>query len=48
MFVEYPEVEKLFWGGRIWKDGYFMVSVGKDRNENTVGNYGKEQGKQDE
>ena len=48
MFAEHPEVKKALWGGEFWSDGYFVASVGKDRSEDAVSNYVRNQGKQDE
>lgn len=48
VFAEHPEVKKQLWGGQFWSDGYFVATVGNGRNENTIRNYVKNQGKQDE
>lgn len=48
MFAEHPEVKKQPWGGQFWSDGYFVASVGKNRSEEVIRNYVKNQGKQDE
>ncbi len=48
MFAEHPEVKKQLWGGQFWSDGYFVASVGKNRSEEVIRNYVKNQGKQDE
>ena len=48
MFAEHPEVKKQLWGGQFWNDGYFVASVGKNRSEEVIRNYVKNQGKQDE
>ena len=48
MFAEHPEVKKQLWGGQFWSDGYFVASVGKNRSEEIIRNYIKNQGKQDE
>ena len=41
-----PEVKKKLWGGEFWTDGYFTSTVGKHGNENTIGKYVKNQGKE--
>ena len=40
------EVKKLLWGGEFWTDGYFTSTVGKHGNENMIGKYVKNQGKE--
>ncbi|MBO4359739.1 MAG: IS200/IS605 family transposase [Eubacteriaceae bacterium] len=47
IFAEHPEVKKELWGGEFWTDGYFVSSVGRNANENTIANYVREQGKED-
>lgn len=41
-----PEVKKKLWGGEFWTDGYFTSTVGKYGNENMIGKYVKNQGKE--
>ena len=41
-----PQVKKQLWGGEFWTDGYFASTVGKHGDENMVGNYVKQQGKE--
>ena len=45
VFKRCPQVKKKLWGGEFWTDGYFVNTVGKHCNENTVGDYVKKQGK---
>ena len=45
VFKRCPQVKKRLWGGKFWTDGYFVNTVGKHGNENTVGDYVKKQGK---
>ena len=47
IFAEHPEVKKQLWGGQLWSDGYFVSTVGKNTNEDTIAKYVREQGKQD-
>ncbi len=32
VFQEFPEVKQQLWGGELWNDGYFVRSVGGQRN----------------
>ena len=41
-----PQVKKQLWGGEFWTDGYFTSTVGKHGNENMIGKYVKNQGKE--
>jgi putative transposase len=40
----HPDVKKALWGGEFWSDGYFVSSVGKHGNEDTIREYVKKQG----
>lgn len=44
IFRRCPQVKKRLWGGEFWTDGYFGSTVSKHGNEDTVGNYVKNQG----
>jgi len=44
IFKRHPEVKKALWGGEFWSDGYFVSSVGKHGNEDTIREYVKKQG----
>ena len=46
IFSENPEVKKDLWGGEIWTDGYFVSTVSKHGNEETITGYVKNQGKE--
>ena len=48
IFSRCPEVKKKLWGGEFWSDGYYVGTVGKHGNENVIGNYVREQGKEKE
>jgi REP element-mobilizing transposase RayT len=39
-----PEVKQKLWGGEFWTDGYFVNTVSKFGNENTISKYVREQG----
>ena len=41
-----PSVKKQLWGGEFWSDGYFASTVGRHGNENMIGNYVRNQGKE--
>ena len=46
IFTLCPRVKKQLWGGEFWTDGYFTSTVGKHGNENMIGKYVKNQGKE--
>ena len=48
IFKQVPEVKRKLWGGEFWSDGYYVSTVGRQGSEDTVRNYVKEQGKEDE
>jgi putative transposase len=39
-----PEVKQKLWGGEFWTDGYYVNTVSKFGDEDTIANYVKEQG----
>ena len=39
------EVKNKLWGGEFWSDGYWIVTVGKNRSEDVIREYVKNQGK---
>src|SRR6266542_2362833 len=45
IFLRRPEVKKILWGGEFWTSGYFISTVGKHGNEETIMNYVKNQGR---
>ena len=45
IFRRCPYVKKQLWGGEFWTDGYFASTVGKHGDEAMIGNYVKNQGK---
>lgn len=45
IFIRRPEVKKILWGGEFWSSGYFMSTVGKHGNEETIMKYVKNQGR---
>jgi REP element-mobilizing transposase RayT len=48
IFRRIPEVKKKLWGGEFWSKGYYMSTVSKHGNEETIQKYVKEQGKEQE
>ena len=44
IFRIHPDVKKQLWGGEFWSDGYFVNTVSKFGDENTISQYVKEQG----
>jgi len=48
IFIRCPKVKKKLWGGEFWSDGYFVATVGRHGNEETVSRYVKNQGKEAE
>ena len=44
IFRQHPEVKHKLWGGEFWTDGYFVNTVSKFGDENTISKYVKEQG----
>ena len=48
IFKRAPEVKKQLWGGKFWTDGHYVNTESKYGSEETVRQYVKEQGKQEE
>jgi REP element-mobilizing transposase RayT len=48
IFLRIPSVKKELWGGEFWTDGYFVNTVGKQGNEDTIRQYVKNQGQDDD
>ncbi|GHV15858.1 IS200/IS605 family transposase ISDha13 [Spirochaetia bacterium] len=48
VFEAHPEVKKQLWGGEFWSDGYFVSTVSKYGNEETITEYVKNQGTEKE
>jgi len=44
IFKRCPHIKKKLWGGHFWSSGFFIASVGQQGNENTIGNYVRQQG----
>ena len=48
IFLKCPQVKKKLWGGEFWTDGYYVSTVGKHGNEETIRKYVQSQGKEKE
>lgn len=48
IFRRVPEVKNKLWGGEFWFKGYFISTVSKHGNEDTIQKYVKEQGQEKE
>ena len=44
IFIQHPEVKQKLWGGEFWTKGYYVNTVGKHGDENTIQQYVKAQG----
>ncbi len=44
VFRQNPQVKQKLWGGEFWTDGYFVNTVSKFGDENTISRYVREQG----
>jgi len=48
IFNFHPEVKQQLWGGEFWTKGYYVNTVGRHGDENTIQAYVQAQGKQKE
>ena len=48
IFRRVPEVKQKLWGGEFWSKGYYISTVSKHGNEETIQKYVKEQGNEKE
>ena len=48
IFKLHPEVKDQLWGGEFWTKGYYVNTVGRHGDENTIQAYVQSQGKEDE
>ncbi len=48
VFKKKPELKKELWGSSLWTSGYYASTVGKHGNEDVIGQYIKEQGREAE
>ena len=42
----HPKITKILWGGKFWTSGYYVNTVSKHGNEETIQRYVQNQGKQ--
>jgi REP element-mobilizing transposase RayT len=48
IFHRIPTVKKKLWGGEFWSKGFFINTVGHKGNEESVANYVRSQGREQE
>ena len=48
IFRLHPEVKEKLWGGEFWTKGFYVNTVGRHGNENTIQAYVQAQGKEKE
>ena len=48
IFKQLPQVKKQLWGGEFWSKGYFVNTVGQKGNEESIANYIRSQGRENE
>ena len=48
IFKLHPEVKEKLWGGEFWTKGYYVNTVGRHGDENTIQAYVQSHGKIDE
>jgi REP element-mobilizing transposase RayT len=48
VFAREPSVKKQLWGGEFWTDGYYVGTVGQHATEETIRQYVKNQGQENE
>lgn len=46
IFKRHPEVKNKLWGGEFWSKGFYVNTVGRYGDENTIQDYVKSQGKE--
>jgi len=45
IFRKHPEVKKQLWGGEFWSKGFYVNTVGRHGDENTIRKYVQSQGR---
>jgi putative transposase len=48
VFTKHPEVKRQLWGGEFWSKGFYVNTVGRHGDENTIQEYVKNQGRENE
>lgn len=46
LFEKHPQIKKQLWGGEIWKNGYYVGTVGEGQTEAIIKEYLKKQDKE--
>ncbi len=46
LFLRFPQLRKILWGGKLWAAGYYFATVGARGDLETVRRYVKNQGKE--
>ena len=39
MYEEFPQIKKHLYGGEVWKDGYYIGTIGEGQTEKTIIQY---------
>ena len=45
MYQEFPQIRRSLYGGEVWKDGYYVGTIGEGQTEKTIMKYIAKQGK---
>ena len=45
MYKKFPRIKKHLYGGEVWKDGYYIGTIGEGQTEKTIIQYITKQGK---
>ncbi len=48
VFKKHPEVKEQLWGGEFWTKGFYVSTVGRHGDENTIQEYVRKQGTEKE
>ena len=48
VFRQHPDVRRQLWGGEFWSKGFYVNTVGRHGDENSIRLYVKEQGREKE
>ena len=48
IFKRFPEIKKQLWGGELWKNGYYVGTVGEGQTEAIILKYLEQQEKENE
>ena len=48
IFARVPSVKQKLWGGQFWTEGYSISTVGQQGSEDTIRQYVKQQGNEQE